>query len=128
MRALVIREPWVGLILAGEKTWELRSRSTNVRGVIGLIRKGSGTVVGVAELTDSLPPLEDAAAFARAEALHGVTRTMRAEVMRQGWITPWVLEGAKALRSPVRYVHPAGAVTWVKLDEPTSHKVMQART
>ncbi len=126
MNGLVIREPWISLILSGAKMWELRSRGTNVRGPIGLIRKGSGLVVGMAELTDSLPPLVDASAFVRTEALHGVTPAMRAEVMRQGWTTPWVLKGARALRSPVRYVHPVGAVTWVKLDERTSHKTMQA--
>ena len=51
-RALVIREPWIDLILQGKKTWEMRSQPTNVRGKIGLIRRGTGLVVGTAMLTD----------------------------------------------------------------------------
>jgi hypothetical protein len=32
MRGLVIDEPWISLIISGEKTWETRSRNTLVRG------------------------------------------------------------------------------------------------
>lgn len=32
MKGLVIDEPWVSLITAGKKTWEMRSRNTLVRG------------------------------------------------------------------------------------------------
>jgi hypothetical protein len=48
VKGLVIDEPWVSLITAGKKTWEMRSRNTLVRGRIALIRKGSKTIVGVA--------------------------------------------------------------------------------
>src|SRR5438552_15192109 len=57
MKGLIIREPWISLILSRKKTWELRSRDTRVRGRIALIQKGSGTVVGVAELVGTLPKL-----------------------------------------------------------------------
>ena len=126
MRALVIREPWVGLILAGDKTWELRSRPTAVRGAIGLIRKGSGTVVGVAELATSLPSLTDAAAFARSEPFHRVPRDQQAGAIERHWITPWVLKDAKPLRRPVTYVHRPGAVVWVTLDDATSKAALAA--
>jgi hypothetical protein len=46
MKALIIREPWIGHILAGRKTWEMRTSPTNIRGRIGLIRKGRAIVVG----------------------------------------------------------------------------------
>lgn len=55
--ALIIREPWIGLILDGRKTWEMRSHATTKRGVIGLIRQGSGLIVGTARIVDSLPAL-----------------------------------------------------------------------
>jgi ASCH domain len=58
MKALIIRDPWIGLILTGRKTWELRASPTKIRGRIGLIRKGSGWIVGVADLVDSLPRLD----------------------------------------------------------------------
>lgn len=57
MKGLIIADPWVSLIASGEKTWELRSRNTMVRGRIALIKKGSGMVVGVAELIGTRPKL-----------------------------------------------------------------------
>ena len=44
MKGLIVDEPWISKILAGEKIWEMRSKTTAVRGQIGLIRKGSGAV------------------------------------------------------------------------------------
>jgi hypothetical protein len=44
MRGLIIDEPWIGYIISGTKTWEMRSRNTAIRGSIGLIRKGAKTV------------------------------------------------------------------------------------
>lgn len=49
MRALIIREPWIELILSGRKTWEIRGTATSVRGRIGLIRARSGLIVGTPE-------------------------------------------------------------------------------
>lgn len=57
MRGLRIRGPWIDLILSGGKTWEIRGSATRVRGLIALIESGSGTVVGVAELTGRVGPL-----------------------------------------------------------------------
>tara|TARA_B110000503_G_C7022230_1_gene360305 strand:- start:196 stop:447 length:252 start_codon:yes stop_codon:yes gene_type:complete len=47
-KALVIDEPWISKILGGEKIWEMRSSKAGLRGPFGLIRKGSGKVVGIA--------------------------------------------------------------------------------
>jgi hypothetical protein len=58
MKGLVIREPWIDMILDGAKTWELRTQRTTVRGEIALIRKGTGQIEGVAHLVDSLPQLD----------------------------------------------------------------------
>ncbi|MGL1404420.1 ASCH domain-containing protein [Vibrio parahaemolyticus] len=59
-RALIIRKPWIHLILAGLKTWEMRSTKTKIRGTIALIEQGTGLIVGLANLTDSLEPLSHA--------------------------------------------------------------------
>ena len=56
-RALIIRSPHIEKVLAGTKTWEIRSRSTNIRGPIALIRSESGLVVGTCELVDVKGPL-----------------------------------------------------------------------
>jgi hypothetical protein len=51
-RGLIIAELWIDHILEGRKDWEMRARPTAHRGWFGLIRKGSGTVVGMARLVD----------------------------------------------------------------------------
>lgn len=114
MHALIIREPWIGLILAGRKTWEMRSSGTQIRGRIGLIRKGSGLVVGVADLVESLPPL-DAAQFADARNRHQVPPENEADALGGGWVHPWVLADARALPRPVPAGQKPGQVIWVPL-------------
>jgi hypothetical protein len=60
MKALIVREPWIDLILDGHKTWELRTRPTSIRGQIALIRQGSGQIEGVVNLADVLPRMSPA--------------------------------------------------------------------
>ena len=52
MKGLVIRSPWIDHILAGKKTWEMRTRATSTRGRIALIKAGSGLIYGTAELVE----------------------------------------------------------------------------
>jgi len=52
MRALLIRTPHIDKILDGKKTWEIRGGRTTVRETVGLIRIGSGTVIGVCDVVD----------------------------------------------------------------------------
>src|SRR5437764_6388146 len=112
MKGLIIAEPWISLIVSGEKTWEMRSRNTLVRGRIGLIRKGSKAVVGVAELVDTLPRLS-VSTLRSNPARHRVPIGEIGDDFK--WRTAWVLEHARALAAAVPYEHPAGAVIWVAL-------------
>lgn len=57
MKGLIVDEPWISLILAGKKDWEMRSQPTQVRGPVALIRKGTGQVVGTANITGNHGPL-----------------------------------------------------------------------
>jgi hypothetical protein len=123
MKALIIDEPWISSILAGRKTWEMRKTGCKYRGPIALIRKGSGQVVGTAVLTDSKPPLPDAAAYAAAEPFHCIPPNRQQQAFAGGWRTPWVLTNARPLIKPVRYSHPNGAVIWVNLDEAVAAQV-----
>jgi len=116
-RGLIIDEPWISKILEGSKTWEMRSRPTKLRGLIGLIRKGSGQVVGVADLMGNGPCL-DQESFSQHADKHGVTDPqMHVAAVRGGWIHPWVLSAARPLPRPVPYTHKQGAVIFVKLDD-----------
>lgn len=56
-RALLVREPYVSLLLTRRKHWELRGLPTKIRGRIGLIRSGSSFLVGECEIADCLGPL-----------------------------------------------------------------------
>lgn len=114
-RALVIREPWITHILAGRKTWEMRSQATSVRGPIGLIRQGTGMVVGVACLVAS-PPALTRANYMNYRGQHAIPEPMLDEVMANGWVYPWVMDEIRALHRPVRYRHKSGAVKFVILE------------
>jgi hypothetical protein len=112
-RALLIRTPFIDQVLAGSKTWEIRTRSTNVRGTIGLIRSGSGTVVGTCELVDVIGPLRYGEFKRNARKWGGKPSEVRRGDHLQFYA--WVLRKAKRFRSPVPYRHPNGAIIWVRL-------------
>ncbi|MEH2560154.1 hypothetical protein V1286_007683 [Bradyrhizobium algeriense] len=116
MKGLIIDEPWISLILAGEKIWEMRKTACHHRGRIALIRKGSGQVVGIANVVGSLAPLSSPLAYADAEPKHRIPPDRQDQAFVDGWRTPWVLVNARPLTSPVPYKHPFGAVIWVNLD------------
>ena len=121
-RGLVIAEPWIGLILAGQKVWEMRSSSCRIRGPIALIRKGSGLIVGLAELSDVRGPLSRGE-LEGARHRHGITPDRLSDDEWMGkWHYAWVLEQVQMLSEPIPYTHPSGAVIWVNLD----HKSLKA--
>lgn len=111
-RALIVRKEWLDLILDGSKTWELRSRHTNVRGTIGLIEAGSGLVLGATNLVDSIGPLTTEA-WRRGVSKHKVPYR-GCEQLAKKWNHAWVLEDAKRFDAPIPYLHPKGAVIWVR--------------
>lgn len=124
MKALIIDRPWIDRILAGHKTWEMRSKTVRLRGPIGLIRKGSGQVVGTAVLTDCLAPLTPEG-FAASERHHTIAPHEQGPAIAGNWTIPWVLADARPLAMPVRYVHRQGAVVWVNLDPEVADAVRQ---
>lgn len=121
-KALVVDQPWIDLLLSGQKIWEMRSKATSHRGWFGLIRKGSGLVVGVARLTGCGGPLSED------EMIASVGKHRIPEgIIRSGavakWNTPWFLEDVRPLPQPVPYIHPSGAVTWVNLAESVTRAI-----
>jgi hypothetical protein len=114
MKALIIREPWIEQILAGSKTWEMRSSRTHMRGRIGLIRQGTGMVVGVADLVCS-PPRLNAAKLSASRHLHAIPEEDTAAAYKKGRLYPWVLCNARRLERPVRAGQKPGQVIWVSL-------------
>lgn len=125
MKGLLIKERWLNLILSGEKTWEIRGKTTMVRGRIGLIQSGSGMVYGVCEVVDVQGPLsiEDMQANCHR---HCIARNDIPSVVHYDRTYAWILQGARRLRVPVRYDHPNGAVVWVNLPEQVDRQVEAA--
>lgn len=113
-KALIIDEPWITYLLQGKKSWELRSRQTHYRGWLGLIKKGSGQVVGIARLTGVSEYLDNGD-LERSFSKHRVAP----EVYQRPdykWRYAWKLENVRSLNQPVSYQHKSGAVTWVTLN------------
>ena len=115
VKALIVDEPWIGLILAGVKIWEMRKTSCSMRGQIALIRKGSGAVLGVAEVVDALSPIETREEYAAAQPRHRIPPERQGRAFEDGWRTPWVVRNARPL-APIPYRHSSGAVIWVNLE------------
>jgi hypothetical protein len=121
MKALIIRSPWIDLILSGAKTWEMRTRPVTIRGRIGLIKAKSGLIYGTAELVDCMPALS-LERMRQTQAFHGIPEDQIASAIENRWTTPWVLRDVVRLETPKPYIHRSGAVTWVEIpDEHQSH-------
>lgn len=117
-KALIIDSPHIERILAGEKTWEMRSRNCTIRGLVGLIRKGSGQVVGVVEIVGVRGPLTRDELIANLDK-HRRTMDQIDDPKLAKWNIAWLLDHARPLPRPVSYVHPKGAQSWINLDDKT---------
>lgn len=125
IKGLIIDTPHIDNILSGKKSWEMRSTVTKQRGLVALIRKGSGTVIGVAEIIDSIGPFTHSEMLTNASK-HMISPARLEDPKISKWNKAWVLKNARPLRQPVRYEHPNGAVIWVNLDERTGQAVRDA--
>jgi hypothetical protein len=123
LSAIPIREPWIDMILNGEKTWEIRSKFTKKIGVVALIRSKSGTVAGTAILAEVIQLTAELAY--QKYALMGFEPLTRKEAKELEGQYAWVMKDVVKFKNPVPYKHPYGAVTWVTLDEATTKKVLE---
>ncbi|NDR55352.1 hypothetical protein [Aliiruegeria sabulilitoris] len=126
-KALIVDEPWISKILNGTKTWEMRSTSAKQRGWIGLIRKGSGHVIGVSKMVGTDGPLSDQKMIENADKHH-----IPSEIFLLGKFArhrhAWIMSNAVRLRLPVPYQHKSGAVIWVTLDQQATDALAQDET
>src|SRR5687767_184742 len=111
--ALIVKSPWIDLILNGEKTWELRGARTKVRGEIGLIKSGSGLVLGTCKITDCLGPFTVEQLAANMDRHRVPPERLNAIAYEHTYA--WVIADAVPFPEPKPYRHPTGAVIWVRL-------------
>lgn len=117
MKGLSIREPWISKILAGDKTWEIRGTRAKPVARMGLIKSGSGLVVGTASLVDCVGPLTPGQLDETVD-MHRVPAERREGVFgRYKDVYAWVLSNVEKLDPPVPYEHRRGAVTWMTVPD-----------
>lgn len=126
MKGLIVADPWISHILTGTKTWEMRSERASYRGAIALIRKGTGSVVGLANLVDVLGPFtKDELSVSFGYHRVPIEQFVIGEQLR--WNVAWVLRDAETLLRPVPYKHQSGAVKWVNLPAATARAISAER-
>ncbi len=123
-RALVVRQPWAGMIAGGRKRWEIRGNATGIREWIAIAAAGTGTIVGICRLADVRGPL-DWESYADAWRLWGGDERPTARLPYRRTYA-WVLEGASTIEPPIAYRHPAGAVIWVRLEQAVRERLVAA--
>lgn len=102
MHCLFVKAPFAGWIVDNIKIIEYRTRETYIRGRIGIIESGTGTVIGDTLLNDCVfdPEL--------------------------GLYT-WALRNARRYTTPVPFEHKRGYVTWAILDiDPDQQQIAPA--
>lgn len=110
-RALIVKQPHISKILSGEKTLEMRSTSTNVRGRIALIEQGTGLIVGKCFLENSFEYFTFDLSKPKLRRMHCIDYEAHPEYKR--YKHGWLLSDAEVIE-PIPYTHPQGAVIWVK--------------
>jgi predicted kinase len=124
MRALLIRSPHIEKILDGKKIWEIRGSRTDVREQVGLVRSGSGTIIGVCDVVDCIPILTDEQF--RRNARKAGSKPSEVSLGYYKNTFAWVFANPQYLKAPVPYKHPTGAIIWVKLDAQVEKAVQRA--
>ena len=108
---LVVKNPWVDLILDKKKTWEIRGEATQQRGLIHLALSGAGgRIVGQCHITDSF-------AIDKDELANHFSKHQISDLSVISYRRPhvWVLSKARRYKKPFVYAHPQGAIKWVKV-------------
>ncbi|OOG60065.1 ASCH domain-containing protein [Rhodanobacter sp. C03] len=111
-KGLIIRQPWIDLILSGEKTWEMRSNRASHRGSFGLILRGSKTVIGVADLVKVHGPLT-VEQLEQSFVRHRASLSVLNNAGGKPWSCAWELANVRRLPRPVPYAHKS-EVRWVE--------------
>lgn len=109
-KGLLVRKPWIDLLLSGEKTWEMRSKPTKQRGKIFLLGVGTGQILGEIELIGCLPPL-----LKKERRVYKARHRVEDLDLLEKWPVPWVMQNPIKYSRPKYYDHPQGAVTWVNI-------------
>ena len=108
---LVVKNPWLELILSRKKSWEIRDTQTKQRGRIHLALSGAGgRIVGHCHITDSFAI--DKCKLEKHFSKHRI-RDLAFITYRRPHV--WVLSKACYYKTSFVYSHRVGAIIFVKL-------------
>lgn len=122
MKGLIIKSPYIDSILEGKKVWELRGSNTKIRGRIALIKSGTKTIVGYADLVSSAGPCS-LSLLEMSEQHHLVNPQQAFDMYKK--VYAWHLTNVEKLDKPIPYKHPQGAIIWVNLPESKETKELE---
>ena len=101
-----MKKKWLDLILAGQKTWEIRGSSTSKRGWVHFAESQSGGKLrGRARLVNCFPLAKDC--FKLYYKKHCVPSLT---MVPYKTVYAWVFEDAEEFEKPFEYKHKLGAV------------------
>ena len=114
LHGLIVREPFATMIVKGIKTWELRRKSTKIRGKIAIISKEN--IIGFVRLVRVRGPypidyLMNYYEYHRAgiEVLEKISGGKPLYV--------WELKDPIELKKPIKIRRKKGQVIWVRIEE-----------
>lgn len=110
MRGLIIKSPYIELILEGKKMWEIRGSNTNIRGKIALIKSGSKKIYGEVELVDCIK-----IDLTEYNNYHQELYGTEVKELPYKNTYAWVVKNPCIYDEPKSYIHPMGAIIWVNL-------------
>lgn len=103
----------------------MRSTATKQRGRVALIRKGSGLVFGTVEIIGCTEKLSRTQMLEEQQR-HRINASDITCGTVDNWNRGWMLQGARALATPISYNHPSGAVIWVTLEDAVQEALVRA--
>lgn len=109
-RALYVKNPWAGKLVRGEKTMELRSKRTTVRGWVAIIESGTATAIGAVRLSDCKE-------FKQAELKALEKKHCVPADLLGGYSHAWICAEAVAFANPVPIPARKGCVVWQNLTD-----------
>lgn len=110
---LIIKRKWLDKIFHGGKCLEIRGSNTNKRGLIDLAESGSSFVRGYCTLENSYP-IQDEEHWEKLKEFHQVDLSWEEIKKRYKKPHAWVFVNIHEYNEPKPYIHPQGAVIWVK--------------
>ena len=110
-KLLLIRDPWVTLILAGFKTWEIRGEPVSYRGTIAIAKSGEkqSLIFGVVDIVNCIGPLT------LDEITNGYDKHRDPDDTHKKpykHTYAWILNNPRMLSSPKEFQHQNGWVKW----------------